>query len=238
MANPTIEEFLPQTAAYINWVYDNNSAERCGHHNHVIIQKIMNHHTPFVELDADELAFADIEFFEYLYRLDDEPSIIEIVGCEEEDHAWVVKFELLGELSEMGVQLAGGEYLQQMGCWLFYNDEAEYYPAETSIIKLVIDDITRAAEKDYKDDCASEMEEGSRDGESWEFLLSRDHHQLSATSSSYIRVDKSNQDRYRVYSDNDGFTQPNDYSQKPEFEKPLYFNTREELDSHLEKESD
>lgn len=70
MATQIIEEFLPQTAKYINHVFDNNGTNRGGHHNHVIEQKIINLETPIADQCAENIAEIDKNMLHYLKDLD------------------------------------------------------------------------------------------------------------------------------------------------------------------------
>ena len=85
MATPTIEQYTPKTAAYINWVYANDSAERGAHHNYVAEREICNLATCLVDQSDDQLAQTDNSLFKQLHDLDKNPACFFIVKIEEFD---------------------------------------------------------------------------------------------------------------------------------------------------------
>jgi len=74
MAIQLIEECFPETAAYINQVFDRDGRERGGHHNYVIEQRCCNfsqtYDTTIADSDAKTLREADKNFVSYLRELD------------------------------------------------------------------------------------------------------------------------------------------------------------------------
>ena len=68
MAAIEIEQTLVKTSKYIN--SDSVSAERAGHHNYVIIQKMINVQIPVNEMTKKQLDKFDCDCVIYLKNLD------------------------------------------------------------------------------------------------------------------------------------------------------------------------
>lgn len=221
MSTSTIEQYLPQTAAYINWIFAHDSEERGGHHNYVVEQSILNSTTRYTDMSADELVWADVDAFKMLYALDDEPSIFSVDSAYyDEEIGSTVTVILLDEELEFIVQLAGGDFLSQMGCQISHKNEGDYYAdADKNILDIFFNQIINSAETAH-DDYVEELKETGE----WELIEESKIIRASATSSSMLTIerkidfDKGVDDyEYRVIPKNSGFIQPNDYNHKLDF---------------------
>jgi hypothetical protein len=165
------------------------------------------------------------------------------VECEgdfsgEGDYEVEIKIDVAGqEISDkFYVQLSGGEYLSQMGCWITADGsggDINFDDYRDGIFSPFLSDIISAAEIWYE-------EENELDKDGWKFVRDTMYCDISATSSSRITVEKNEErleneedDAYRAYTDNSGFTQPNDYSNLPNF-RVEYFDS-EPSDELLEE---
>ncbi len=83
MAIQVIEQYLPKSAAYINWVLKNDSEKRCGHHNYVAGQYVINLLKPLSEQTAKDLLETDESLFSKLHNLDNNPDCVLIDSYEE-----------------------------------------------------------------------------------------------------------------------------------------------------------
>ncbi|WP_439438036.1 hypothetical protein [Salinivibrio costicola] len=70
MAAKVIEQYLPKTTDYINWVFDTEGKERGGHHNYVAEQYVLNTITPLASQNAVELSDTDEALLNKLRNLD------------------------------------------------------------------------------------------------------------------------------------------------------------------------
>jgi len=149
----------------------------------------------------------------------------------------------LSDGNEFLVQLVGGEYLAQMGCEAYFVrgktqlDDSDSYEYLSLYEKL---NIISAAEKAYAEWEEGELNKDS-DGETFEFLETLKDWTVSATSSASYELEGSESGRYRIVLASTGFTQPNDYSSKPDFFAPVYFDSRDEAEAwwdEYDKDSD
>ena len=144
----------------------------------------------------------------------------------------IIRFEKNGvEQNEMIVQLSGGEYLSQMGCQISFGDDGDFCPEDPEKDSW-FGDLIISAEKAYEEWVEELKNEESNEGEIWEFDDYFNQSICSATSSSDMTVEVSNQGRYRVFIGTTGFTQPGDYSSLPDFEAPKYFENESEYDDY------
>jgi hypothetical protein len=225
---------LPQTETYIQWVFNNTSEKRGGHHNYVIEQRVLNLPIPLDDMSKDEIVYFDVECFKYLYALDDEPDLLVIMNAGGMKGDYEVNFSFLGQDETMVVQLTGGEYLPQMGCQLSFKDDCDYRADDdTDIMAQFIVSIIKAAKEQYQLDAAAMLTENDLECEVWTKIDSFEPHRISATSHSSVIVEESNLGRFRSYVETSGFTQPNDYSSMPDAKPPEYFESLEALKAKL-----
>ena len=131
------------------------------------------------------------------------------------DIGGVVETKLNGLIETFYVQLTGGEHSPQMGCQIStsLDDDIDQddYPG------FDFNRIIKAAENSYKNWVAQELDDGSN----WVNFDDIKHYQISPTSYSKIVIEKNTDpesvDQFRTYPENNGFTQPNDYSSLPDF---------------------
>ena len=80
MANSTIEQYLPLTAAYIDWVFEKEGEQRCGHHNYVVEQNICNTSPALIHKSRVEIMEYDTQQLNYLRALDENACCVLTVG--------------------------------------------------------------------------------------------------------------------------------------------------------------
>jgi len=126
------------------------------------------------------------------------------------------------------VQLAGGEFLSQMGCLLIGEEEHTEF-------KNYFDEIIKAGE-----DCYSAHVESLKELGDWEEVCRSKANRCSATSYYYEIIERKIDfnERYddwefRVTPENFGFTQPNSYSSLPDFTVE-YFTTLDDAKKYVE----
>ncbi len=146
----------------------------------------------------------------------------EITNAQYEEEVGGIVHAKIGNLTKIfTVQLTGGEYLSQMGCWIIidgYSEDINFEidcPAFTDFEPEII----KAAENAHEKYVSEKLQDGV-----WSDIGEMGCQTVSATSSTSKIVqeldnfDESLHDyKYRVVTNNSGFTQPNDYSQMPDF---------------------
>lgn len=157
------------------------------------------------------------------------PRVFEIVSSSyDSDIGGIVTVSLNDEESDFVVQLTGGEYSSQMGCWIIHETQDGDFGFDDTAFADYAGDIITAGEESYETWVQEQMDEEVEEGEVFKFYDLKECRNCSATSSSQITVEKSNNGRFRSYLEGSGFTQPNDYSTKPDFKGPIYYDNEED----------
>lgn len=170
-----------------------------------------------------------------------EIELLSIESSYDEELGGIVDIEISVDdefiADEFVVQLVGGEHLGQMGCWMTTSESDGDLDIETyknGCFAAFDSKIITEAENSYEIYVKEKMTEDVNEGEVFEYYEYYDNHTVSATSSTDMCVEKSNQGRFRVYPKNSGFTQPNDYSSLPNFEIE-YFESVESYNEFREE---
>jgi len=138
-----------------------------------------------------------------------------------------VAVELSGERTVFTVQLIGGEYQSQMGCWIIKEGVSDDFDFIDTEFEDYSEDIINAGEKAYDEYIKAELNAGVEENEKFEFYIMLGGGNVSATASYCIHLEKSNIGRYRIVQENSGHIGPTDYESFPDFVAPVYFDDEE-----------
>lgn len=235
--NESIVSCLPKIAVLINDAEQFEADQM----QHVVLQKMMDASTPFASMSASGLKEKENDLILYFEKMGwtKKLSIVSINAQYSDDSIVdiTIKIDGVEHTKQFAVQLTGGEHLYQMGCLIIDNYDYSEYNGDTDngIYESVMDDVIRAAESAYDEYIDDEKNENSEEGETWEYYDDFNHALISATSSTCTTVEKSNLGRFRSFTDNSGFTSPNDYSTLPDFEIEYFYDKSDYISTRDDK---
>ncbi|MGD9600061.1 MAG: hypothetical protein AB7P94_17235 [Steroidobacteraceae bacterium] len=194
--------------------------------------------TKYIEENKKDLRFRDDNF------TTDKIALLEGSACYDEDIGSEIKITIEVNDSEIieenfGVQLCGGEYQKNMGCWITcanFDGDVYFDEFRNGYFTPFLDYIINTAEEAYDNFENNELDDGGE----WEEIDQKNYNQISATCLSHTVIEKradSNEeedcDCYRTYNKTSGFISINDYAQKPELNLQ-YWDSLESARNYLE----
>jgi hypothetical protein len=134
--------------------------------------------------------------------------------------------------ADFHVQLTGGDYLPQMGCWMFTDaGDMEFSDEEWILYKAFAGSIGRLAEKAYQEWFADKLDDGGEWKEVNGWAPAHERHILIGSTASGTWVLEKNADnnaKYRLRIEKSGFIGQNDYAAFPNDLGPIYVDSKEE----------